>query len=142
MLFRSDPFVVNALGGNLLTLLLSAPDQDLFYGTSRFPSGPGWDPFTGYGRPDGRALLDRVTEDGIPPEVDLSGIEEVPEISALVPADIRARGELVNGAALNYAPGEFVGSSGRAIGSVMSGRPRLRRARRRTRCSRSTCSTS
>ena len=38
------------------------------------------------------------------PEVDLSGIEEVPEISALVPADIRARGELVNGAALNYAP--------------------------------------
>lgn len=50
------------------------------------------------------------------PEVDLSGIEEVPEISALVPADIRARGELVNGAALNYAPGEFVGSSGRAIG--------------------------
>src|SRR5690606_17959102 len=50
------------------------------------------------------------------PEVDLSGIEEVPEISALVPADIRARGELVNGAALNYAPGGCVGSSRRATG--------------------------
>jgi len=50
------------------------------------------------------------------PEVDLSGIEEVPEISALVPAGIRERGELVNGAALNYAPGEFVGSNGQAIG--------------------------
>jgi polar amino acid transport system substrate-binding protein len=53
------------------------------------------------------------------PEVDLSGIEEVPEISALVPEDIRARGELVNGAALNYAPGEFVGSNGEAIGYDM-----------------------
>jgi len=53
------------------------------------------------------------------PEVDLSGIEEVPEISALLPASIRERGELVNGAALNYAPGEFVGSSGEAIGYDM-----------------------
>src|SRR5690606_17207932 len=46
------------------------------------------------------------------PVVDLSGIAEVPEIAALVPAELRARGELVNGAALNYAPGEFVGSTG------------------------------
>lgn len=53
------------------------------------------------------------------PEVDLSGIAEVPEIAALVPAEIRERGELVNGAALNYAPGEFVGSSGEAIGYDM-----------------------
>lgn len=50
------------------------------------------------------------------PEVDLSGIAEVPEIAALVPAPLRERGELVNGAALNYAPGEFVGSTGEAIG--------------------------
>ena len=50
------------------------------------------------------------------PEVDLSDIAEVPEIAELVPAAIRERGELVNGAALNYAPGEFVGSSGEAIG--------------------------
>ncbi|MBB5830306.1 ABC transporter substrate-binding protein [Brachybacterium aquaticum] len=53
------------------------------------------------------------------PEVDLSDIAEVPEIAALVPADIRERGEIVNGAALNYAPGEFVGSNGQAIGYDM-----------------------
>ncbi|GAA1483529.1 ABC transporter substrate-binding protein [Brachybacterium fresconis] len=50
------------------------------------------------------------------PEVDVSGIEEVAELAALVPAEIRERGELVNGAALNYAPGEFVGSDGGAVG--------------------------
>lgn len=50
------------------------------------------------------------------PEVDLSDIVEVPEISALLPDAIRERGELVNGAALNYAPGEFVGSSGEPVG--------------------------
>lgn len=50
------------------------------------------------------------------PVVDLSSIAEVPEIAELVPAAIRERGELINGAALNYAPGEFVGSSGEAIG--------------------------
>ena len=50
------------------------------------------------------------------PEVDLSEITEVPEIAALVPEAIRERGELINGAALNYAPGEFVGSTGEAIG--------------------------
>lgn len=48
--------------------------------------------------------------------VDLSGIKVQDEIAALVPASIRERGELVNGAALNYAPGEFVGSNGEAIG--------------------------
>jgi polar amino acid transport system substrate-binding protein len=53
------------------------------------------------------------------PVVDLSGIAAVPEIAELVPAEIRERGELVNGAALNYAPGEFVGSSGEAIGYDM-----------------------
>lgn len=50
------------------------------------------------------------------PVVDLSSIAEVPEIAELVPQAIRERGELINGAALNYAPGEFVGSSGEAIG--------------------------
>ena len=50
------------------------------------------------------------------PEVDLSGIDEVPEIAELVPEEVRASGELVNGAALNYAPGEFVGSTGEAVG--------------------------
>src|SRR5699024_6237229 len=50
------------------------------------------------------------------PEVDLSGIDEVPEIAELVPNEIRDRGRLVNGAALNYAPDEFVGSTGEAVG--------------------------
>ncbi|APX33006.1 amino acid-binding protein [Brachybacterium sp. P6-10-X1] len=50
------------------------------------------------------------------PEVDFRGIEEVADLAALVPAEIRERGELVNGAALNYAPGEFVGSDGGAVG--------------------------
>lgn len=50
------------------------------------------------------------------PEVDLSGIEQQDDLAALVPDEIRARGELVNGAALNYAPGEFVGSGGEAVG--------------------------
>src|SRR5699024_7459823 len=50
------------------------------------------------------------------PVVDLAGIDEVPEIAELVPAAIRERGELINGAALNYAPGEFVGSTGEAVG--------------------------
>ena len=50
------------------------------------------------------------------PEIDLSGIGEQADLAALVPAAIRERGELVNGAALNYAPGEFVGSNGEAVG--------------------------
>lgn len=50
------------------------------------------------------------------PEVDLSAIQRQDELAELVPAAIRERGELVNGAALNYAPGEFVGSDGEAIG--------------------------
>ena len=50
------------------------------------------------------------------PVVDLSDIDEVPEIAELVPDAVRERGELINGAALNYAPGEFVGSTGEAVG--------------------------
>lgn len=53
------------------------------------------------------------------PDIDLSALEEVPELADLVPGDIRERGELVNGAALNYAPGEFVGSDGGAVGYDM-----------------------
>lgn len=58
-------------------------------------------------------------ESGSIPEIDLSGITEVAEIASLVPPEIRARGELVNGAALNYAPGEFVGDDGQAVGYDM-----------------------
>lgn len=53
------------------------------------------------------------------PVVDLSGIQRQDDLAALVPAAIRERGEIVNGAALNYAPGEFVGSNGEAIGYDM-----------------------
>src|SRR5699024_1445520 len=63
-----------------------------------------------------RASERRDAESAAMPVVDLSGIEEVPEIAELVPAAVRERGELVNGAALNYAPGEFVGSTGEAVG--------------------------
>ena len=50
------------------------------------------------------------------PVVDFDAIQEQPDIAALVPEEIRERGELVNGAALNYAPGEFLGSDGVAVG--------------------------
>lgn len=50
------------------------------------------------------------------PTVDVSGIAEVPELAAMVPPEIRERGEIVNGAALNYAPGEFVGPAGLPVG--------------------------
>ncbi|UYG17245.1 ABC transporter substrate-binding protein [Brachybacterium huguangmaarense] len=53
------------------------------------------------------------------PEVDLSGVSAVEEIAALVPAAIRDRGELVNGAALNYAPGEFLAGDGTPVGYDM-----------------------
>lgn len=53
------------------------------------------------------------------PEIDFSGIDLQEDIAALVPQEIRDRGELVNGAALNYAPGEFVGSDGEAVGFDM-----------------------
>lgn len=50
------------------------------------------------------------------PVVDFDAIQEQSDIAALVPEKIRERGELVNGAALNYAPGEFLGSDGVAVG--------------------------
>ena len=71
--YSANPSLVPALAGTLVAGLLSAPDLGLFFGTSRFPTQAGWDQFTGYGRPDGRALLDLVTPTTIPPEVDLFG---------------------------------------------------------------------
>ena len=49
------------------------------------------------------------------PDVDLSGITTQEAIAALVPERIRAAGELVNGAATNYPPGEFL-SNGVPVG--------------------------
>jgi hypothetical protein len=68
-----DPRLVPALGGGILGLLLSAPRLGLEFGSSHHPTGPGWDQYTGHGRPDGPALLALVTDGTIPPEVDLSG---------------------------------------------------------------------
>ena len=56
----------------LLRMLLSAPALGIDFGSQRFPTAPGWDQFTGYGRPDAERLLE-VTETTIPPEADLSG---------------------------------------------------------------------
>ncbi|MBK0330816.1 transporter substrate-binding domain-containing protein [Brachybacterium sp. MASK1Z-5] len=53
------------------------------------------------------------------PTIDLSGITKQDDLAGLVPEDVRDRGTLVNGAALNYAPGEFVGSDGGAVGIDM-----------------------
>ncbi|MBW2444409.1 MAG: S8 family serine peptidase [Deltaproteobacteria bacterium] len=59
--------------GFLANLVLSGPS--LSFGNSHFEAGPGFDPFTGHGRPDvGR--LATLVEPGlsrIPPEADLSG---------------------------------------------------------------------
>jgi Subtilase family len=56
----------------LLANKLSAPELGIEYGSKNFPTAPGWDLYTGYGRPDAVALLD-VTNQTIPPEADLSG---------------------------------------------------------------------
>ena len=69
----SDPQLVTTTTFNLLSVLLSAPALGLTFGESRYPTQPGWDEFTGYGRPDGVALLDLVTPTSMPPEADLSG---------------------------------------------------------------------
>jgi hypothetical protein len=69
----TNPTVVTTPIASVLSFLLSAPALSLYFGTSRFPSQPGWDQFTGYGRPDGRPLLALVTPTTIPPEADLAG---------------------------------------------------------------------
>jgi len=56
----------------LLTAALSAAGLDLFFGSERFPTQPGWDQFTGYGRPDTQLMV-TVAADAIPPEADLAG---------------------------------------------------------------------
>jgi hypothetical protein len=71
--YSTNPTVVMTGIADFVSGLLSAPALNLFFGTSRFPSQPGWDQFTGHGRPDGRPLLALVTPTTIPPEADLSG---------------------------------------------------------------------
>ncbi|MDJ0868616.1 MAG: S8 family serine peptidase [Myxococcota bacterium] len=66
-----SPQAVGTVESGLLSFLLSLPGK--MFGSSRYPTQPGWDQFTGWGRPDAPTLLDRVTDATIPPEVDLSG---------------------------------------------------------------------
>lgn len=56
----------------LLSAVLSAPTLGLFFASSHFGTRPGWDQFTGYGRPDVARMLD-LAATAIPPEADLSG---------------------------------------------------------------------
>jgi hypothetical protein len=56
----------------LLQFALSAEGLGLIFHSERFPTQPGWDQYTGYGRPDTRTLVN-VVADAIPPEADLAG---------------------------------------------------------------------
>ena len=71
--YSNDPELVTTSEGDLLSALVSAPALGLTFGSSRYPTQPGWDEFTGYGRPEGVSLLDLVTPTTMPPEADLSG---------------------------------------------------------------------
>ncbi len=71
--YSDAPFAEPTVEGNLVAALLSAPALGLYFGSSRYPTQPEWDQFTGYGRPSAPALFDLVTDTTIPPEVDLSG---------------------------------------------------------------------
>lgn len=77
-LFRASADDVDHSGNTALTInqilqiLLSAPNLGLFFGSSQYATQPGWDEFTGYGRPDVARMLDLVPS-AIPPEADLSG---------------------------------------------------------------------
>jgi len=57
----------------ILGTVLSSPSDGLLFETTRFPTRPGWDQYTGYGRPDARRLLELVSDGEIPPEADLAG---------------------------------------------------------------------
>jgi hypothetical protein len=87
----------------LLRLLLSAPGLGIDFGSQRFPTAPGWDQFTGYGRPDAARLL-AVTEETIPPEADLSG--SLRWFDTVDPARTKKL-EVTGSAAAARAPGKF-----------------------------------
>jgi len=63
---------VTPVGAFFLGNVLSDAGEGLLFTARHFDTQPGWDEFTGYGRPDVVSLLS-VTEETIPPEADLSG---------------------------------------------------------------------
>jgi hypothetical protein len=95
--YSEAPYAVPTIEGNLLAALLSAPALGLYFGSSRYPSQPEWDQYTGYGRPNAPELFDLVTDTTIPPEVDLSGsidwfdiVDPVREPATAVRGSVRA----------------------------------------------------
>jgi len=67
-----DPPLAPGSVGGLLEAVLSGPTPETaFRSAGRFATGPGWDQFTGYGRPDVLRMLEIAT-DAIPPEADLA----------------------------------------------------------------------
>jgi hypothetical protein len=68
-----DPPIHPGAGTGLFVAgLLSGPTDETSFYSYRFPTKAGWDPYTGYGRPDVARMLE-IAETAIPPEADLSG---------------------------------------------------------------------
>ncbi len=63
-----EPLVSNFI----IDSILSGPTPETAFRSRRFPMGPGWDLYSGYGRPDMLRMLEIAT-DAIPPEADLTG---------------------------------------------------------------------
>jgi hypothetical protein len=77
-LLRRSADDIDHTGNLALTIspFLAGPLSDAALGvdfhSERFPTAPGWDLYTGYGRPDAVRLLD-VSNENLPPEADLAG---------------------------------------------------------------------
>lgn len=87
----------------LLQGVLAPPGSPIPFGSERYPTQPGWDQFTGYGRPEAVRLLD-VTADTIPPEADLSG--NLRWFDIVDPARTK-RVDILGSAAAVRVPGKF-----------------------------------
>jgi len=90
----------------LLQSVLAAPPGNVPpvpFGSERFPTAPGWDQYTGYGRPEAVRLLD-VSSDTIPPEADLSG--NLRWFDTVDPARTK-RIDVLGSAAAVRVPGKF-----------------------------------
>jgi hypothetical protein len=85
----------------LLQDFLAAPGVP--FASRHFPTQPGWDQYTGYGRPNAGDLLD-VTATTIPPEADLSG--SLRWFATVDPVRTK-KFEITGSAAAVRAPGKF-----------------------------------
>ncbi len=64
--------ILSPLAGQAIRGLLAPPGFPFEIFVQHFPAGPGWDQYTGYGRPNVARLAD-LSDTTIPPEADLSG---------------------------------------------------------------------